>query len=156
MLPSPLCTLHNTLVRNSKAAFMLDVGCKVQDRTARPVDVQFVSNLVSGQNGPLFEGLAGAGMVLAGNLVLSSGTFPLTQAGVVVIDQKLTLALDNLWRPDVGSPAIDAGVATGLILSDMDGQERDRDPDIGADEYSLAPKVYRPLSARDVGPNWIK
>ena len=147
---------HNTLVHNSKAAFKLDAGCGTQDRTERPVKIQILNNLVSGQDGQLFDGLVGAGTVLAGNLSFSKAPSALTQAGVDVIDQQLKLAQDNLWRPDVDSPAINAGVATGIILSDMDGQKRDRAPDIGADEHSLAPIVHKPLGARDVGPNWIK
>jgi hypothetical protein len=43
-----------------------------------------------------------------------------------------------------------------MFLPDMDGQERDVEPDIGADEFSLAPIVHKPLSARDVGPAWNK
>jgi hypothetical protein len=147
---------HNTLVHNSQAAFKLDAGCGTQDRTERPVKVRLLNNLVSGQDGQLFEGLVGAGTVLAGNLFSGQETSVLTQADAVVINQQLKLAPDNLWRPDVDSPAINAGVDTGLVLPDMDGQERDRAPDIGADEYSLAPIVHKPLGARDVGPNWIK
>ena len=147
---------HNTLVHNSKAAFKLDAGCGTQDRTVRPVNVQIWNNLVSDQDGPLFDGLTGAGAVLAGNLFSGKDTSDLIQAGVVVIDQQLKLAPDDLWRPGLDSPARNAGVATGIVLPDMDGQERDRAPDIGADEYSLASVVNKPLSARDVGPNWIK
>jgi poly(beta-D-mannuronate) lyase len=147
---------HNTLVHNSKAAFKLDAGCGTHNRTERPVKVQILNNLVSGQNGKLFDGLVGAGTVLAGNLSFSKEPSDGTQEAVVIKDQQLKLAPDNLWRPDVNSPAINAGVDTGLALPDMDGQERDRAPDIGADELSLAPIVHKPLSARDVGPNWIK
>jgi Chondroitinase B len=52
-----------------------------------------------------------------------------------------------------GSPAIGAAsAAAGEVVSDMDGQPRSGTPAIGADEYSSAPVVRRPLGTNDVGP----
>ena len=149
---------HNTIVYNSVTAFKLDANCGTLGRTERPQDLQFLNNLVAGNDGPFFGGHADEGLVLAGNLFFGKAVPAILPVGILVADPKLTLAPDNLWRPNVDSPspAINAGVATGIVLPDMDGQERDRDPDIGADEYSLAPSVNKPLSARDVGPNWAK
>jgi poly(beta-D-mannuronate) lyase len=51
------------------------------------------------------------------------------------------------------SPAIGATYgALGEAAYDMDGQPRVGTPDIGADEYSAAPRVRRPLGTNDVGP----
>ena len=51
------------------------------------------------------------------------------------------------------SPAIGASYAAPQeVVFDMDGQARTGVPDIGADEYSTAPIVHRPLGTNDVGP----
>jgi hypothetical protein len=34
----------------------------------------------------------------------------------------------------------------------VNGQPREK-PDVGADELSMAPSLYRPLELKDVGPN---
>ena len=51
-----------------------------------------------------------------------------------------------------GSPAIDSSIGNYGLKDDMDGQPRTGVADIGADEYSTAPVVRRPLTATDVGP----
>jgi poly(beta-D-mannuronate) lyase len=155
---------HNTFVENSVAAFKLDAGCGTLGRTERPQDLQFLNNLVAGNDSPFFDGQAGEGLVLAGNLFGGKKLFSgkklrdIQPGEILAADPMLRLAPDNLWRPDVDSPspAINAGAATGIFLPDMDGQERDREHDIGADEFSLAPIVHKPLSAGDVGPAWNK
>ena len=147
---------HNTFVHNSKAAFKLDAGCGTQDRTERPVKIQLLNNLVAENNGPLFDGRAGEDLVLAGNLFFGKPAPAVVPSGVRVADPTLTFAPDNLWRPGADSLAINSGVATDIVLTDMDGQERDRAPDIGADEHSTAPVLVKPLTAHDVGPHWIK
>ncbi|MEL6823904.1 MAG: DUF4957 domain-containing protein, partial [Calditrichota bacterium] len=54
-----------------------------------------------------------------------------------------------------GSPAIDAAVGSyPLVVNDVDGQMRDANKDIGADEASTLPITNRPLTAADVGPAW--
>jgi poly(beta-D-mannuronate) lyase len=144
---------HNTLAYNAKAAFKMDAGCGTLDRTVRPAQVQFLNNLVAENDGPLFAGDAGNQFSLAGNLFSGQASIS-PRAGVTTLDPKLTLAPDHLWRPDVGSPVINAGVVTGNVSTDMDGQTRDQAPDIGADERSDAPIALRPLVAQDVGPRW--
>jgi hypothetical protein len=53
-----------------------------------------------------------------------------------------------------GSPAIDAGVGSfPFVTVDMDGQPRDSNPDVGADEASTAAVTARILTPADVGPN---
>ena len=155
---------HNTFVDNSATAFKLDEGCDMQDRTERPQDLQFLNNLVAGDDSPFFDGQPGEGLVLAGNLFGGKKLFAgkklqsINSGEILAADPQLRLAPDNLWRPDADSPspAINAGAVTGIFLPDMDGQERDLEPDIGADEFSLAPIVHKPLSANDVGPAWNK
>ena len=68
------------------------------------------------------------------------------------IDPKLTRSTDGVWRLSRDSPAIDA--ARGIypeITHDFDGQERDHEHDVGADEYPTASTRRRPLTPVDVG-----
>jgi len=51
------------------------------------------------------------------------------------------------------SAAIDAATAEfAFVQVDQDGQPREGKKDIGADEFSTAPVVARPLTPADVGP----
>jgi poly(beta-D-mannuronate) lyase len=75
--------------------------------------------------------------------------------GYSIIDPKLVLGTDGLYRLSSASPAIDqAGASSYLpVTADMDGQERLGAKDTGADEYSNAAIVNKPLVAADVGPS---
>lgn len=76
--------------------------------------------------------------------------------GINIIDPMLVLADDGLYRPDRGSPLIDSSVGDyPMVTIDMDGQPRDDDKDVGADEVSDAPITRRPLTPADVGANWL-
>ncbi len=75
--------------------------------------------------------------------------------GILEIDPLIAQAEDGLWRPQTGSPAIDAAADNyPAVLLDMDGQSRSSSKDIGADETSTDPVTRRPLTAEDVGPSW--
>jgi poly(beta-D-mannuronate) lyase len=72
--------------------------------------------------------------------------------GVRELDPRLSRTGD-LWRPSETSPVVDA--ATGSfpsVVSDVDGQLRVGDKDVGADEVSTLRAGNRPLSGADVGP----
>jgi hypothetical protein len=74
--------------------------------------------------------------------------------GAQRIDPSLSLNDDGVYRPAANSPAINSGIRSD-VLDDMDGQIRDDRKDIGADEYSGSAIVRHPLTAGDVGPEWI-
>ncbi len=89
--------------------------------------------------------------------------------GVAWTDPHLVLCEDGLMRPAVESPAINAAAGAynydrpsdlswllANYVLDIDGQPLDETPDIGCDELSDAPAVYRPLTAADVGPEWMR
>jgi hypothetical protein len=61
---------------------------------------------------------------------------------------------DGLWRPSATSPAID-GASPAYVTHDFDGQPRIGLFDIGADEFSNAQIVRKPLTANDVGATWF-
>ncbi len=88
----------------------------------------------------------------------------ISELGVRVMDPKLVRAEDGLLRPSADSPIRNAALGFyGLDNIDMDGQERvietgDNfyaafDFDVGADEYSDDPILFRPLTQKDVGPD---
>jgi poly(beta-D-mannuronate) lyase len=63
------------------------------------------------------------------------------------------LVRNGILRLASGSPAIDAvGGTYSDITADVDGQSRSGAKAIGADEYSTAAVLRRPLTTADVGP----
>ena len=75
-------------------------------------------------------------------------------SGIATIDPNLVLGADGLYRLSKDSPAINSG-AISDVNDDMDGQMRDEKKDIGADEWSQAKVLRHPLTAREVGPEWV-
>ena len=78
--------------------------------------------------------------------------------GITQSNPKMSYGSDTLWRPASSSPVINASVSASsypYVSDDMDGQARDATPDIGADEYSAASKVRKPLTTSDVGPTYL-
>ncbi|MBI5474877.1 MAG: right-handed parallel beta-helix repeat-containing protein [Ignavibacteriae bacterium] len=75
-----------------------------------------------------------------------------TISGVRVVDPKL-IKQQGFWRITERSPCVDAAVGGfAYITQDVDGQTRDKKPDVGADEFSSLPKRNHPLTMSDVGP----
>jgi len=75
-------------------------------------------------------------------------------AGVQRIDPLLSLDGDGLFRLAKNSPALNNGVRSD-VETDMDGQSRDSKKDVGADEFSESKLIRHPLTAEEVGPEWI-
>lgn len=133
LLPENNTIANNVIVKNSGTA----IRSPVQDRNP-PLDIfSFQLNI--------YEGNVIYGATLSMNPAPASG----------IITQNPLISLTNgLYRPSGSSPLINA--ATGsYVTQDMDGQSRDGNPDIGADEYSNTMITRRPLSPQDVGPQWI-
>ena len=76
-------------------------------------------------------------------------------SGIILENPNLKLHGDGLYRPDSLSPVFDAAQGNyDFVNQDMDGQLRGQSKDVGADQISSEPILYRPLTAKDVGPNW--
>ena len=111
-------------------------------------------------DGPtIFEGNEGTGWTWEGNIAFGGSLGPKNgAAGITVVDPQLQLDSDGLWRLSSNSPAdrlrVPAVIAV-IISDDMDGQARIGLFDIGADEFSMAQIVRKPLAAGDVGPSWL-
>lgn len=73
--------------------------------------------------------------------------------GIIVLDPRLTLK-DGVYCLSPGSIAIDKGASIDL-REDVDGQARSSKMDIGADEFSATQIKRKPLTATNVGPQWV-
>ncbi|QDT67884.1 Chondroitinase-B precursor [Planctomycetes bacterium MalM25] len=149
---------HNTIVSVNDAAITFDHGLGSSDRTLLAEDVTVANNLIWSTQDPLFEGNEGSGWTWEGNIAFGQSLGPAAgNPGVTFVDPQLTLGADGLFRPGSNSPSVNNGVGdySGLISTDMDGQPRVSVFDIGADEFSAAAIVRKPLEAGDVGPDWL-
>ena len=72
-------------------------------------------------------------------------------SGFQHVNPRLQLDASAHYHLGAGSPAIDGAVGASLVTDDIEGQPRIK-PDIGADEWSMAPTLRRPLLPADVGP----
>ena len=123
-----------------------------------PTDCIVANNLLQGNAGSFFVTSALAtgqtNFTWLTNIFWGSASYTYSPAGgYLKIDPQLTNNPVTPYHIAVGSPAIGASYAPpGEVVSDMDGQSRSGTPDIGADEYSTAPIIRRPLGTNDVGP----
>lgn len=146
---------HNTLVDLAGPALVIGDRSLGPDRDTPPRDLLWIDNLVASTATPLRDE-SPASSRWAGNLFESPGRAE-ARPGIRYGTVGLRRATDGLWRPAPDSPAVDAGVPAPFpIPDDMDGQPRDRRPDVGADERAEGPVVRRPLRPDDVGPEWLR
>ncbi len=156
-------------VENVLAAFNTMVNCKYSievgvgrssssGREVPPRNLTFANNIVYHSDQQLIHYREEViGMEHEGNIMYGTPIgIPFT-TGIDTVDPGLRQDIDGLWRPGSSSPAIDAAVGEYPdIIFDMDAQPRnDGKKDIGADEYSNAPVLNRPLTRKDVGPDWL-
>jgi poly(beta-D-mannuronate) lyase len=62
---------------------------------------------------------------------------------------------EGIFRPSEKSPVIGSAIGRYGVLSDIDGQIRDK-MDVGCDEYTAGAIQNRPLKPSEVGPAWMK
>jgi poly(beta-D-mannuronate) lyase len=145
--PDRVTITLNTLRNNGQAL----VG--ESQRTIPPLGCAIEDNLMVGDSGALVDmpylgGLSWSGNILWGQA--ANGNIP---SGFKRADPKLTAGTDGVYRLGLGSAAVNAASGQGHVADDVDGQPRKAPYDVGADEYSTATPVRRPLTAADVGPN---
>ena len=75
-------------------------------------------------------------------------------SGIKDINPNLLLYDDGLFRPAQNSPLINAG-AKSDVVDDVFGNVRDEKKDIGAIEFGNTKAIRHPLSADEVGPEWV-
>ncbi len=150
---------HNTVVNTQGAMLKFDDGFGSSSRTLRAENVTVANNIFRSDGPTIFSGTEGANWTWEGNIAFGGSLGPKNgAAGISNINPQLQFDSSGLWRPSSTSPAIDGGVGSysSLFTDDMDGQARIGLFDIGADEFSAAQIVRKPLLAGDVGPGWLQ
>ncbi len=162
---------HNTIVNPGGDGMEIGAAYKVSWPTAQrvllPENCTIANNVIIKNGGtaikspvqdvnpPLdiftFQPNTYAGNVIYGSVLNMN---PAPASGIITQDPLISLT-NGLYRPSGSSPLINAGQGT-YVTTDMDGQTRDGNPDIGADEYSNATIARKPLTPQDVGPQWLK
>ena len=146
----------NTLV-NCKYNLLIGVG-KDAELSLAPLDCIIANNAVRSTYGPLIQYVdTPINITYEGNLFYGASLGIDQPTGVTVADPQLAKDATGLWRPMATSPLI--GAASGTydeIVVDMDGDARTGVKDIGADQVSTGTPVSRPLTANDVGPEWMR
>jgi poly(beta-D-mannuronate) lyase len=131
---------HNTLVNSP---------VRGQGGQVAPDGVTFVNNILQGSS---FE--AGADWTntkYEGNIASGGSISGMPAGGYRMVSPQLMRDGRGVFRPGPGSPAIDGAAGSYGVMTDAEGQPRDK-ADVGADEVSMAPASYGPLTAGDVGP----
>ena len=149
---------HNTIVDSTGVMITFDDGLGSSGRTLLAENVTVANNLLRSHGPTIFEGNEGSGWTWEGNIAFGGFLGPKNgDPGISVVDPELQFGADGLWRPGGTSPVINAGQGSysGLFGDDKDGQPRIGIFDVGADEFSAATIVRKPLAAGDVGPSWM-
>ena len=143
----------NTFV-DVEETFVIGAG-KSSEQSLAPDGLQVANNLVVTRNGPIIEYEdAPLNITYASNVFFGAESGIGQVDGILIADPSLVFDQD-VWRPSSTSVAVGSATAIDFVTHDIDGQERDGLPDIGADEISLSPVLYRPLTSQDVGPSYL-
>ena len=143
----------NTFV-NVEETFVMGAG-RSSSQSLAPDGLQIVNNLVVTRNGPIVEYEDTPTNVSYTSNVFYGADLGIEEVdGILVADPELR-AEQDLWVLSNTSVAVGTATSMDFVSDDIDGQKRDGEPDIGADEISLAPILYRPLTSQDVGPSYL-
>ncbi|MEQ8835624.1 MAG: polysaccharide lyase 6 family protein, partial [Lacipirellulaceae bacterium] len=150
---------HNTIVNTAGVQLTFDDGFGSSGRTLLAEDVTIANNVFRSDGPTIFEGNEGANWTWEGNIAFGGSLGPKAgDSGITNVDPQLSLGTDGLWRPtNPSGPTVDTAVGnySGILVDDMDGQPRIGAYDVGADEFSTAMIVRKPLESGDVGPAWL-
>jgi len=98
--------------------------------------------------------LTGTGNVFANNITSAAPSIGgATGGGNLTADAAGLMKLGEVMAITATSKAVDAAMGSyPFVMEDVNGQPRNK-PDVGADEWSMAPSLYGPLEPKDVGPD---
>jgi poly(beta-D-mannuronate) lyase len=147
--------LFNTFVDN-RNNIVIGVTGSDPSSSLPPLNSIIANNLIVKNRGTVLrEIVPPQSMLYEGNLVdVPSSSVP---ASFRIAAVAMTQGADKVWRLDPASSAVGAAVGSySEIAADLDGQSRDKKPDVGADEYSKDQQFRRPLQKSDVGAGWQK
>lgn len=140
--------VNNTVV-NSTSGIIIG-----GNKSYAPVDSKVANNIVKNTGGTLYNEEMRSNTVFAGNIGYGSMSdhYPRSAAEIALVDPLLK-TVDGLQKLTQASPAINAAVGGyPFVTEDMDGQVR-TNRDIGADEYTTAALLLKPLTRTAVGPD---
>ena len=130
-------------------------GGRNSELSLPPLDCVIANNVVFGSRSPLITvNDTPINMTWQGNIFFGAllGIAPQPQ-GIAMVSPQFAMSAEGLWRPGASSPVVNTGAGLfPYVTTDMDGQQRDGQPDVGADEISTTPGEQRPLTRQDVGP----
>ncbi|MFC1483419.1 chondroitinase-B domain-containing protein [Candidatus Neomarinimicrobiota bacterium] len=145
----------NTLVNNEHN---IEIGFTNNGSYSKPPrDVVMANNLVVGSQNNLVSLFTDpVNIAWSGNIMypMESATLGIVVSpSEILVADPLLVVSEGLWILSSASPAINASVGDyTYVEADVDGQIRDMQSDVGADEYSHDPIVRHPLSEHEVGP----
>ncbi|SDW47273.1 poly(beta-D-mannuronate) lyase [Amycolatopsis xylanica] len=140
---------HNTLLNNTSTL------SGETTRPFEPTDCKIVDNLFVGDTGDLVAMGNTTNFTWSGNILYGAAGNGNVPAGTFTRANPLLVAgSDGVSRLSAGSPAINAATySPAPVTTDIDGQARGAQRDVGADEYSTCGPCAHPLTTADVGPN---
>jgi poly(beta-D-mannuronate) lyase len=129
-------------------------GGKDSELSLPPLDCVVSNNIVQGTTSPLITLTdTPVNLTWQGNIAYGAALGIAQPQGITVVNPQLAAGTDGMMRPSVSSPAVNASAGSfSFVTADMDGQPRDSQADVGADEVSQSPVTHRPLTRSDVGP----
>ncbi|MCH6259122.1 hypothetical protein MLD52_21375, partial [Puniceicoccaceae bacterium K14] len=151
----------NTFYDNEGPLIEIGAGFGSSDRTVLPTDIVVVNNVMDAGDetaGTFVFGENPEAQTWAGNIINGRSMGGGLTSGFVETDPLLELdGVSGILRPATNSPVIDASSDIfDDVDIDIDGQNREGIPDVGADEVSSAAGlVFGPTSAFDTGPSYL-
>jgi parallel beta-helix repeat protein len=149
--PDRVRVSFNTLVNNNRSVIMsgrtngLGATALVFGNNVIQSDLSVILDLGGPTPNARFEG----------NIVFGAATNgDMPSSGARRVNPQLTQDSFSIFRLLSTSPAINTSVGSyPEVIIDLDGQARSGTKDVGADEFSTAPVIRRPLTTANVGPN---
>jgi fibronectin-binding autotransporter adhesin len=172
LLESGFVTMTNNVVAANQA-ITAGSGLLVWDALVHMLHTTIAHNTGGDGSGIHFIYSSGPSTVWLTNTILTSQTIGITTtsgsittltgvlwfgngantdgSGTIILSDEYTgnpAFVADGYHLNAGSAAINRGIKAG-VTTDIDGQSRDTAPDLGADEYPLAEKVYLPIVWRN-------
>jgi parallel beta-helix repeat protein len=149
--PDRVRVSFNTLVNNNRSAIMSG-----RTNGLGATALVFSNNIIQTDSGVILDlGGPTPNARFEGNIVFgaaTNGDMPTSAARRV--NPLLTQDSFSIFRLLSTSPAINTSVGSyPEVTIDLDGDTRSGTKDVGADEFSTAPVIRRPLTTANVGPN---
>jgi hypothetical protein len=141
----------NTLVNNNRSVIMPG-----RTNGLGATALVFANNIIQSNSGVILDlGGPAPNARFEGNIVFGSATNgDMPTSGARRVNPLLSQDSFSIFRLQSTSPAINTAVGSyPEVTIDLDGHTRSGTKDVGADEFSTAPVIRRPLTTADVGPN---